>query len=121
MNCIICNENCIRWRKQNNGEQRYYCKCCKKHQQENYKYNAYNSETDKEISLHTKEGCGIRSTARLLHISPTTVIKRIRKISACVVKPSYILKGNKYETDELRTYVRNKTSRYCSLCYKKRH
>ncbi len=112
MNCKKCQHSCIRWGKQYNGEQRYYCKRCNRHQQEDYKYKAYEKETDKEICECTKEGCGIRSTARLLTISPTTVIKRIKKLSVKVIKPIFIVKGKNYEMDELRTYIKKKTNRY---------
>lgn len=55
-----------------------------------------------------KEGCGIRSIARLLKISVTTVLKRILSIAKIIRKP--ILSYNKlYEVDELRTFYKSKT------------
>ena len=112
MNCKKCEGDCIRWGKQCNGEQRYYCKFCNQYQQQNYHYKAYEKETDKAISQHTKEGCGIRNIARLLHISPTTVIRRTKKLAKQVVKPVYHLTRKNYEMDELRTYIKNKNNRY---------
>ena len=58
--------------------------------------------------LLTKEGLGIRSTARVLQISATTLIKRILSIAKDVPRPA-ISKGKVYEVDELRTYIGNKS------------
>jgi len=111
MECRYCKAQCIKVGIRSNS-QRYYCKPCIKYQQEQYKYKAYEQETDKEICEHIKEGCGVRSIARLLHISPTTVIKRTKRLAKQIVKPVYHLTRKNYEMDELRTYIRNKTNRY---------
>ena len=60
--------------------------------------------------LYTREGCGIRSIARIMRISPTTVIARIKKI-ASRLGPAPIILGRNYEVDELATYVGNKKNR----------
>ena len=49
---------------QANGTQRYECKHCHRKQQEGYTYNAYSPGLNEKIVLYTKEGTGIRSTAR---------------------------------------------------------
>jgi transposase-like protein len=41
MECKFCKENCRKAGRQAKGEQRYYCKACKKYQQKEYKYVAY--------------------------------------------------------------------------------
>ncbi|GAA0874340.1 hypothetical protein GCM10009118_07480 [Wandonia haliotis] len=81
-----------------------------------YRYKSYQSAINSQIVLHTNEGCGIRSIARILNISPTTVISRILKISAGLKRPYPIVKGNCYEVDELFTYVGQKKNRIC-VCY----
>jgi len=55
-----------------------------------------------------KEGSGIRSIARLLEISCTTVIKRILSIAKGIQKPAMAL-GKMYEVDEIRTFYKSKT------------
>ena len=55
----------------------------------------------------TKEGLGIRSTARLLKISTTTLLKRIITIAKGIHQP-IISKGKTYEVDEMCTYIRHK-------------
>jgi insertion element IS1 protein InsB len=64
----------------------------------------------------TKESCGIRSISRILNISPSTVIRRTKKIASGLARPYPILKGKCYEVDELFTYVGNKKNRIC-ICY----
>ena len=67
--------------RQNNGRQRYKCKSCHRKQQALYSYNAYQKGINDEIVALTKEGVGIRSTARILNISPTTLLSRIVQIA----------------------------------------
>lgn len=93
--------------KEKNGQQRFKCKSCKKSQQAVYQYNAYSTSQNNNIIALTKEGVGIRGTARLLGISPTTLISRIKKIAAEIKEP-LLVKGKTYEVDELRTFVKKK-------------
>lgn len=89
-----------------NRKQQYFCKSCNKRCIDFYSYNSYQVE-DKEIVQLTKEGLGIRSTARVLHISATTLLKRIVNIAKRI--PSQpIYRGKIYEVDEMRSYIKNK-------------
>jgi IS1 family transposase len=72
-----------------------------------YTYQAYRFGIDNDIVALTKEGTGIRSTARLLKISPTTLLARIITIAKNIVQP-YIPKGKTYQVDEMRTYLKRK-------------
>ena len=72
-----------------------------------YTYQAYRFGIDNDIIALTKEGTGIRSIARLLKISPTTLLARIITIAKNIVQPS-IPKGRTYQVDEMRTYVKRK-------------
>jgi len=63
---------------------------------------------NQQIILFTKEGLGIRSTARVLRISVTTLLKRIVSIAANIKQPS-IAMGKTYEVDEMRTYIGKKS------------
>ena len=58
--------------------------------------------TDGRIITLTREGCGIRSIARIVDISATTVIARIKRIAARL-GPGPIPKGRTYEVEELST------------------
>ena len=111
MNCRYCNERCIRKGKQNQI-QIYQCKTCLKYQRQNYSYQS-KLVKDHQIAQLIKEGCGIRSIARILTISPSTVIRRILKIGRSIKRSIPILFGQTYQVDELFTYIGNKNNRVC--------
>ena len=90
-----------------NKKQQYICKSCGKRCIEYYSNLAYKSTINQNIIQFTKEGLGIRSTARLLKISTTTLLKIIISIAATIAQP-FISKGKTYEVDEMCTYIRHK-------------
>src|SRR5690606_34949209 len=90
----------------------YKCKGCNKTIVENYTYNAYLSHINKQIVLLLTEGMGVRSIARILRISVTTLLKRIITISSAVDLP-LITPRSSYEIDELCTFVKCKSKRIC--------
>ena len=100
-------EACFKNGKEKNKQQKYKCKNCNKSQQKKYRYNAYNVNLNQNIIALTKEGMGIRGSARLLNISPTTLISIIKKIASKIEEP-ILFKGKTYEVDELRTFVKKK-------------
>ena len=71
-----CPDKLIKYGKTSNGNQRYKCKNCQKTRVEIYSYNAYLTTINYNIVQLTKEGLGIRSTARYLKISTTMVYKK---------------------------------------------
>ena len=105
MKCTNCKEVAVKNGKQNNGKQRYYCKTCRCSFQRSYSYKAYKAAINKNIYRFLKEGVGIRSTARLLSISKTTVIKRIKHMASNIKKPKLNEKYQYYELDEMRVVV----------------
>ncbi|WP_029904688.1 IS1 family transposase [Prevotella sp. 10(H)] len=107
MNCKYCNGKCKKDGFQRNGCQRYKCKECKKKQQKAYKYHAYNPQINSTIITYTKEGIGIRSAARLLKISTTTLLNRIVSIAKNIKQPIIISK-QVYEVDEIKSFVKCK-------------
>jgi IS1 family transposase/transposase-like protein len=98
-----------------NNKQQFICKSCKKRFIDFYTYKAYNHWVNKSIIQFTKEGLGIRSTARILKISTTTLLKRIITIAKNIHQP-LISKGKTYEVDEMYTYIRSKRN-YIWLVY----
>jgi len=103
MKCNYCKQKCTKEGRQINGKQKYRCKSCYKYQQQHYNKKV----PDQSIINLLKEGCGIRSIARLLKISPTTTIRKILTISSQIKSPSIVM-GKMYEVDELCTYIGNK-------------
>jgi insertion element IS1 protein InsB len=107
MQCRHCKATCIKYGITDAGKQRYKCKGCGKTFIEGYSNSSY-TIPDNLISTLLKEGCGIRSMARVLQISTTTVLKRILLIAKGMHKPA-IAYNKTYEVDELRTYYKNKS------------
>jgi len=112
MRCNRCCEQCVKKGFQKNGTQKFYCKKCGKWQQGSYLNEAWNRSTNSKIITLLKEGCGTRGISRILGISPTTITKRILKISGCLSRPQIEL-GRSYEMDELYTYVGSKANMIC--------
>src|SRR5690606_27835678 len=113
MNCKYCKgSNTIKYGYQPNGASKYHCKDCLRYFQSSYVYQS-SMTSDKQIIMLTKESCGIRSIARILDISTSTVIRRIKKIAGNLKRPYPILKGKIYEVDELFTYIGYKDNRIC--------
>src|SRR6478672_8809683 len=90
--------------------QRYKCKKCQSKFQEFYKYKAHLGTTNASIITLLKEGCGIRSTARILSISKNTVLARIVSIGRNLNPKPLLQKGCSYEVDEIWTFIGNKTN-----------
>ncbi|MDC8099645.1 IS1 family transposase [Chryseobacterium rhizosphaerae] len=107
--CVGENSGFIKYGKTNQGKQRYQCKICKRINILDYTYNAYEKDINQKIILFTKEGLGIRSTARILKISATTLLKRILIIAGKIVQPT-IKFYQSYELDEMRFFVRKKSN-----------
>ncbi len=113
MKCKKCNsESFVKCGLQKNGTQKFRCKNCSKTRQSTYIYSSY-SVSDKQILLLTKEGCGIRSTSRILGITPNTVIRRILKIAKSLNRKQPLISGGIYQVDELFTFIGNKEKRVC--------
>lgn len=96
----------------NNGhtktiKKQYLCKNCSKRFLDYYTYRAYSPYTNKNIIQLIKEGVGIRSIARLLGISTTTLLKRIILIAQGIIKPRLYFKKS-YEMDELCFFIQSK-------------
>ena len=81
--CPGCgHDNIIKRGKTENGKQRYFCQhpeCSVNTFILDYDYNGYLPEVKKKIVDMAMNGSGIRDTARVLAISPTTVINELKK------------------------------------------
>jgi len=83
VHCPNCDSiNIVRFGTQPNGEQRYFCNnpdCDKKTFILNYQYKGRLPEIKQQIVNMALNGSGIRDTARVLEVSPTTVIEVLKK------------------------------------------
>lgn len=119
--CPYCkNPKIIKNGSTKNKKQQYLCKSCGKRFLDYYNYNACHETVNSQIIHFTKEGFGIRNTARILQISTTTLLRRIL-IIAKNIKPPLILMGKEFEVDELCTYVGNKDRRIWIVSAMEKH
>lgn len=117
MNCTYCKNKCVK-RGVRNNIQKYQCKSCKKYMQEIYTNGRCSKEKDTMIIKLNNEGNGISSIARIVELSKTSIIRRIRKIADSIVKPVFVEKNQTYELDELCTYTsKNDPSNYEYIIY----
>lgn len=109
VNCTKCNGIAVK-----NGFQgkiqRYKCKLCDKKFQLDFTYKAYNVTVNDSIIILLKEGCGIRSIARILRISKNTVLARIISIGEKLKAKPLLQKGCSYEMDEIWTFIGDKNN-----------
>ena len=79
--CVMCDsENIVKNGTQSNGSQRLLCKECGKSFQPEYKNNGAKIETKFMIIKMSVNGSGIRDIARVLDISPNTVLEVLKKL-----------------------------------------
>ncbi|WP_298507396.1 IS1 family transposase [uncultured Kordia sp.] len=105
MKCKKCKGLAVKNGKQSSGKQSYYCKACKHSFQRSYNYNAYKIDTNKNIYQLLRESVGVTATSRLLSISKTTIIKRIKQMGCLITKPLFNEHHQYYELDEMRVVV----------------
>ena|SRR5665213_2929231 len=106
---------CVKAGLQANGKQKWKCKICFKYQQSTYSYQGY-VISDEIIKRFIAEGVGLRSMSRLLRISCTTIIKRIRAIAKDISPPPLFKANQVYEVDEMHTFIFSKV-RECWITY----
>jgi transposase-like protein len=84
--CPDCgSDNVVRHGRSAAGTQRYKCRkleCERSTFIRTYAYRAYLPEIKQQIAEMALNGSGIRDTARVLNISPTTVIETLKKTSS---------------------------------------
>ncbi len=76
------------------GKQRYRCQemlCNGRTFLLDYSYAGHCAEIKQQIVDMAMNASGIRDTARVLHVSPTTVIKELKK-RFCRMEPPFVLK-----------------------------
>lgn len=84
--CPDCSSNdVVQHGRSSAGKPRYKCRnldCQRSTFIRSYTYRAYLPEVKGQITEMALNGSGIRDTARVLHISPTTVIESLKKRSS---------------------------------------
>ena len=115
MKCIYCKKDCYKKGKRN-GIQRYQCKHCKKYQQQKYTRPIIPQEKYERVKELSNEGNGISSISRLEHISKSSVLRIIIRISSKIKETICQETNQTYEIDELRTFCGDKANE-CWVIY----
>jgi len=97
------------------GKQRFLCRACKSSKVIDPQPRSYGNRYDRKIIQLTKEGLGIRSTARILDISPSTVIRKILCIAERIDPPEVPKILGRIQVDELHTFVQNENRKICVI------
>ena len=92
------------------GKQRYRCKACGRQFlfALDYSYRAYVPLLRELIVPMTLNGSGIRDTARVLQISPNTVLEVLRESAAQIREPTLPMHVRDLEIDEQWSFVQRK-------------
>ncbi len=94
--------------KTNYGKQRFLCRRCKTTKVAEPNISSYGMQFNKQIIQLTNEGLGIRSSARVLGIAPSTVIRKILAIADGIVPPRISNGLERIQVDEVHTFIQNK-------------
>lgn len=114
-NCSICGTCLVKNGKTRGGKQRFLCRVCNISKVNRPKQRIFGNRYDQKIIQHTKEGLGIRSTARTLNISPATVIRKILLIADGIEPPEIPKVLHRIQVDELHTFVQHKNKEICVI------
>ena len=83
LHCPNCHgTDIVRHRKTPQGKQRYRCRQCSERGRTfllDYSYPGQSPQIKEQMVEMAMNASGIRDTARVLHVSPTTVIKALKK------------------------------------------
>ena len=112
MNCRYCQSASIIKNGIRNNKQRFRCKKCNRSFLETYKYYGAKSETSTQIVKCVNNGLGIRNISRILKVSTSTILKRIRSIGSKIKKPIQFSCKSMFELDEMYTYIKTKENVY---------
>jgi insertion element IS1 protein InsB len=88
-----------------NGKQRYRCGRCHRQFVTSYSYQGCDPQVRCLVVPLSLNGCGIRDIARVLHLSPTTVLKLLRQQAARTRRARLPSRLTELEVDELWSYV----------------
>ena len=105
--CKYCCSNCVK-KGHYKTAQRYYCKVCKRYQQQSYVYQRHDVDTDNEIIELNNRCMGINDIGTYLGIAKSVVVYRIKRLAKAIKAPVLNETDQRYEVDEMRTFVGNK-------------
>lgn len=115
MECKNCQGLCVKKGCQNR-RQKYYCKICKLYQQKTYTYRLCTKADEETIVKLNNIGVGISGIASFTGLSKSNVVNKIKEISRKVIQPVLSETRQKYEVDEMHTFIGSKKDA-CYITY----
>lgn len=101
--CPTCSsDDVVKHGQSQSGKQRYKCRnpeCKRSTFIRDYAYRGYLPAVKAQIADMAMNGSGIRDTARVLRISPTTVIEELKKRSAPAIDSSSPLSADRTDSN----------------------
>jgi insertion element IS1 protein InsB len=91
-----------------NGKQRYCCRRCGRQFVARYSYRGRDPAVRRLVVPLALNGCGVRDTARVLGVSPTTVLKLLKARAARVRRQPLPARLIELELDELWSFIGDK-------------
>ena len=91
-----------------NQKQRYRCKRCRRQFILHYSYQGHDPAVRRLIVPLSLNGCGIRDIARVLQVSPNTVLRTLRQAARQVRRAKLPARLTDLEIDELWSFVGQK-------------
>ncbi len=115
LTCLKCGSLVVKNGLTAGKKQRFLCKVCKSCRVIDPIQPGFGRKYDRKIIQLTKEGLGIRSTGRVLGISPATIIRRILEIAEKIRIPRLPSHLHYIQIDELHTYIHDKDREICVI------
>jgi len=106
--CLKCDSYRVKNGKTLGGKQRYFCSQCKSSKVLFPQAIGFGDKFNQQVAQLCKEGCGIRSIARILNISPSSVLRILLRIAISIEDPVVDSRNLKAQVDELHTFIRHK-------------
>jgi len=102
-----------------NGEQNYRCRSCSKQFQSRYTYRGADPRRKQQIVQMALNASGIRDTARVLKLYPTSVLSCLRSYGRTIEEPDFQGTYEAVELDEFWSFVdrRRTCKRWCWIAW----
>lgn len=111
--CSSCNSYVVKNGFTKGRKQRYKCAVCHTSKVLDPAPAGFGKRLHSRIICLVKEGCGIRSSSRILRVSSATIIRNILSIAEKIDGPDKIPVDASFQVDELHTFIIRKKNEIC--------
>ena len=115
LTCSCCKSYVVKNDFTKGRKQRYRCAVCSTSKVLEPAFTGFGKKLHAQLVSLVKEGCGIRSSGRILNVSTATVIRNILSIADAIAFPVNIPHNGTFQVDELHTFVASKRREICVI------